>query len=131
MELFIGKKFKIISDGKTSRAEIIDIKNTYAVVLIDGIKFKMDKAKLLKKFSDYEGEKKFKANRKCENCMEYKSERCSGASEICDDYRPSPEISEEEKSRWPKEGSVSRSRSDKFFIREYDEMYNKYHQTYH
>ena len=30
-----------------------------------------------------------------------------------------------------KNGSVSRSKSDKFFIREYDDMYNKYHETYH
>ena len=28
----------------------------------------MDKEKLIKKFSDYEGEKEYKASRRCENC---------------------------------------------------------------
>ena len=131
MGLFIGKNFKIISNGVVSHAVIIDIEDKYAIVLIDGQKFKMDKEKLIKKFSDYEEEKEYKASRRCENCMDYKSGNCSGSSKICNEYRPSPEITSEEKSRWPKNGSVSRSKSDKFFIREYDDMYNKYHETYH
>lgn len=50
---------------------------------------------------------------------------------LCDDFRPFPEISKEEINSWPKNGSVSRSKSNKFLIREYDNMYNKYHEEYY
>ena len=129
MELFIGKKFKIISKGIVSNVEILDIENKYAIVLIDGVKFKMDKEKLINKFSEYEKSPKYR--NKCENCMEYKNGNCFGKSQICDDFKISPIISNEEINRWPKNGSVTRSKSDKFIIREYDNMYNKYHETYH
>ena len=131
MGLFIGKKFKIISNGKVSVAEILGIEEKFAIVLIDGKRFKMDKEKLIKKFSDYEIEKNKKAKNQCKNCMEYKNGNCFGELQICDDFRIVPEISKEERDNWPKYGSVSRSKSDKFLIREYDDMYNKYHEVYY
>ena len=131
MKLFIGKKFKIISKGTVSHAEIIDIEDKFVIVLIDGKRFKMDKEKLINKFSDYELEKKSKSKNKCENCMEYKNGNCFGTSQICDDFRPVPEISKEEMNNWPQNGSVSRTKSNKFLIREYDDMYNKYHEVYY
>lgn len=131
MRLFIGKKFKIITKDSISNAEIIDIQDKFAIVLINGKSFKMDKEKLNNKFSEYELEKNSKSKKQCENCMDYKNGNCFGKSQICDDYRHSPEISNEEKNRWPKNGSVSQSRSNKSLIREYDDMYNKYHEVYH
>ena len=67
----------------------------------------------------------------CANCMEYKNGNCFGLSEICNDFRYSPKLSNEELSMWPKDGQVSRTKSNTFFIREYDCMYNKYNETYH
>lgn len=131
MRLFVGKKFKIISKNVVSNAEIIDIQDKFAIVLIDGKRFKMNKEKLINKFSDYEIEKNYKSKSQCENCMEYKNGNCFGKSQICDDFRLAPEISKEELDRWPKNGSVSKSKSNKFLIREYDDMYNKYHEVYH
>lgn len=132
MNIFIGKSFKFISNGKVFQAEIIDIKEKTIIVLLDGKnRITLDKQKFINKFSDYEVEKNLKEKSICENCMEYKKGNCCGQSEICDDFRYSPEISQEERNNWPKNGSVSRSRSDKAFIREYDEMYNKYHQVFH
>ena len=129
MKLFIGKKFKIISNGLVSNAEIINIQDKYAIVLIDGKKFKMDKEKLINKFSAYEKEKekKSKLQENCENCMEYKKGNCFGESQTCEDYRPSPEISKEELDRWPKYGSVSRAKSNNFIIRENNDIYNNYY----
>ncbi len=128
MELFIGKKFKIISKGKYLYAEIIAIEKDCVVVLINSKKITLDKKTLINKFADYyKREKISKAQKRCENCMEYKNGNCFGSSVICDDFRYTPEISKEEKDRWPKDGSVSRSKSNTFFIREYDDMYNKYH----
>ena len=72
----------------------------------------------------YELEKNSTSKKQCENCMYYKNGDCGGNSQICDEYRHSPEISKEEVDRWPKYGSVSRSKSDKFIIREYDGMYD-------
>ena len=127
MGLFIGKKFKITSNGKTSNAIIIDIQDKFVIVLIEGIKFKMDKKRLIDKFSDNEIEKNSKNINKCENCMEYKKGNCFGESQICEDFRLAPIISKEELDRWPKNGSVSRSKSDKYIIREHDDIYNKYY----
>ena len=126
MSVFIGKKFKIISNGTVSHAEILDIEDEFAIVLIDGKRFKMDKKKLIKKFSDYEVEKNTKSKSQCENCMEYRNGNCIGNKHICEDFRLAPEISREEMDRWPKYGSVSRSRSDKSINREYDNMYEYY-----
>ena len=128
MDLFIGKKFKIILNGTVSHAKILDIKDEFAIVLIDGKrKIKMDRKKLIKKFSDYEIEKNTKSKSNCENCMEYKNGNCSGNQHICEDFRFAPEISKEEFDRWPKYGSVSRLRSDKFINREYDDIKFKYY----
>lgn len=124
MRLLIGKKFKIITKDTISHAQIIDIQDKFAIVLINGKKFKMDKEKLINKFAEYELEKNSKSINQCENCMEYKNGNCGGKPQICDEYRHSPEISEDEINRWPKNGSVSRSKSDKFIIREYDDIYN-------
>jgi hypothetical protein len=123
MSLFIGKKFKIISKGTVSHAEILDIEDKFAIVLIDGKKFKMDKEKLISKFSDYELRKKSESKNHCKNCMEYKNGNCFGQSQICDDFRLAPEISKEEINNWPKNGSVSKSKSNKFLIREYNNIY--------
>ena len=128
MSLYIGKKFKIISKGISSNVEVIDIKNKFVIALIDGKKFRINKQKLLDIFSDYEIEKNIK---KCKNCIEYKNGNCFGEAKICEDFRLAPKISKSEMERWPKNGSVSRSKSDKSFIREYDDMYNKYHEVYH
>lgn len=124
MRLLIGKKFKIITKDTTSNAEIIDIQDKFVIVLINGERFKMDKQKLINNFSEYELEKNSTSKKQCENCMYYKNGDCGGNSQICDEYRHSPEISKEEVDRWPKYGSVSRSKSDKFIIREYDGMYD-------
>ena len=97
MGLFIGRKFKIISNGTVSHAEIIDIEDKYVIVLIDGKRFKMDKKTLIQKFSDHETEKNMEAKRICENCMDYKNGNCSGMFHICDDFRLAPEIS---KMKW-------------------------------
>ena len=131
MILYIGKKFKIISKGISSNVEIIDIKDKFIIALINGAKFRMNKQELLDKFSDYEIEKNEKNMKKCKNCIEYKNGNCIGESKICEDFRLAPIISKSEIENWPKNGSVSKSKSDNFFIREYDEMYNKYHEVYH
>ena len=94
-------------------------------------RFKMDKEKLINKFSNYELEKNSKSKNQCKHCMEYNNGDCCGESQLCEDFRLAPEISKEEMNNWPKNGSVSRSKSNKFFIREYDDMYNKYHEVYH
>lgn len=131
MSLFIGKKFKILSNNKLLNVEIIDIEDKFAIVLIEGKKFKMDKEKLINKFSDYQIEKNSKSKNQCKNCMEYKNGNCFGKKQICDDFRLSPEISKEEMNNWPKDGTVSKLKSNTFFIREYDDMYNKYNEVYH
>ena len=126
MSVFIGKKFKIISNGTVLHAEILDIKDEFAIVLIDGKIFKMYKQKLIKKFSDYEIEKNTKSKSRCENCMEYKNGTCGGMFHICDDFRLAPDISKDEMERWPKYGSVSRLKSDKYINREDDNIYGYY-----
>ena len=115
MILFIGKKFKIISKGTVSNAEILDIEDKFAIVLIDGKRFKMDKEKLIKKFSDYELENNSKSKSQCNNCMEYKNGNCFGFKSICSNYRPSPEISRDEMAMWPKLGDASYYRIHKYF----------------
>ena len=127
MALFVGKKFKIITKDSISIAEIIDIQDTFAIVLINGKKFKMNKKTLLDKFSDYELEKNYKSTKQCTNCMEYKNGNCFGSSKICDDFRYSPKISNEELERWPKDGQISRAKSNKYIIRENDNMYSAYY----
>lgn len=127
MSLFIGKKFKIILKSAVSNAEIVNIEDTFVIVLIDGKRFKVDKEKLINKLSNYELEKNSKSKSQCKNCIEYKNDNCFGKSQICDDFRLVPEISKEEMNSWPKNGSVSRSKSDKFFNREYDDMYKVYY----
>ena len=137
MSLSIGKKFKIISNGQVVNIEIIGLDGKFAIILLNGKKFRVHKEKIINVFSDYEIEKndkhqsKCNFQNKCKYCMEYRNGNCFGESKICNDFRPSPEISKEEVNNWPKYGSVSRSKSDKFFIREYDDMYNKYHEVYH
>ena len=126
MSLFIGKKFKIITNGKTLHAEIKHIGDKYVIVSIDDKRFKMDKKKLMQKFSDYEIEKNMEAKRNCENCMDYRNGTCGGMFHVCDDFRIAPDISKDEMDRWPKYGSVSRSKSDKYINREYDNLYDYY-----
>ena len=41
----------------------------------------------------------------CKKCMLYKNETCFGEKEICEDFRNSVDISDEEISNWPKEMS--------------------------
>ena len=127
MELFIGKKFKVLLRGVVSDAEIIELDNNYAILLVNGIKFKISREKLSKKYSINRTENESIAYKKCKNCMEFKNGNCFGASKVCDEYRPSPEISKEEMSRWPKDGSASRLKSNTFIVREFDDFYTNYH----
>lgn len=47
---------------------------------------------------------------KCENCFWYKSGECNGVAKECNDYRMIPQILENEKKYWRKEGDASRYR---------------------
>ena len=119
--LYIGKNFNFITKNSYSSAVIIEIQDRYVKVLIDGKVIRLlDKEKLIHKFEEAEQEKKSKNT--CRNCMELKNGNCFGSLQICDDFKPTPEMSKEDLDRWPKKGTVSRSKSDKYIIREHDFM---------
>lgn len=124
MKLFVGKKFKIITKNAILYAEIIDIQNKYAIVLINNKKFKMDKDYIIKMLSEYEQEKTSKTSMKCKNCMEYKNGNCFGKSQICDEFRYAPIISDEEINRWNKK--ETKTKINRNIIREYDDEYIRF-----
>lgn len=54
----------------------------------------------------------------CKKCMVYKQEDCIGAKELCEFFKPSPEITKEEMDKWPKEmggpfGTLHKKQHDK------------------
>ena len=126
MNLYVGLKLKTINNDF---AEIIEIDEQKIIILYHRKKVIISKRTFyrynIQEFIECEQkdntnkiEKKVSHDKpfieSCKNCMEWKKGDCMGCSEICSDYRPSPEISKEEMDRWPKEGDASYYRTHKF-----------------
>ena len=146
MIIKIGAEFKFITEKGKSIARITEIQDKFIVIEVNGEILKLDKQIFIDKFREYErkkklellqkyknskDEKKVEIKNECKNCMEYRKGECIGASKICEEFIYSPNLTDEELSRWPKNGQVSRVKSDTFIIKETDNMYNKYNVTYH
>lgn len=118
MELYVGKKLIISIQGSKKIAEIINIKDSLVVVLIEGKKYTLKKDTI---FKMYEKTKFDKESKKCVNCMDYINGECIGLKNICSEFRYAPKISKEEMDRWPKK--AARTKADKYINREYDDEY--------
>ena len=135
MELFIGQRFRFRLNYFSSRAEIIEINDkTVKVLLLDIRKAAIVDKKIIEGMISKTANtnvEKTEIKKTCKNCMLYANGDCCGERTICSDFRNRPIISNEEKSYWPKDGSVSRMKSDNCYVREYDGIYDKYTGEYY
>lgn len=134
-ELFVGQKFRFRLNYFSSRAEIIEIyDDKVKVLLLDIRKATIIDKKIVEKMIPKSANIKVETaeiKKICKNCMLYFNGECCGEKDICSFFKNRPEISSEERSYWPKDGSVSRMKSDNCYVREYDGIYDKYTGEYY
>ena len=122
MDLYIGLKIRTITNDL---AEIVGIQGLKIKLLYRGKIYTLNKYlinKLNKKLFVLDNKIENKQNicesdescQSCSTCMEMKNGTCFGSLSICSDYRHSPEISMEERNRWPQIGDASYFRIHKF-----------------
>lgn len=126
MNLYVGLKLKTANNDI---AEIVTILGDYVRLRYQGNTFTVRKNILnkfnLKEYIEKKETEKHTIIKKiedipirkcCSTCMERRNGNCSSISGngICEDYRPSPDISKEEIARWPKEADATYFRTHRF-----------------